>query len=174
MQETWKDVPDYDGFYQVSNTGKIKSYHKPTNNKSGGVDGSILYQGVNQKGYKVCYLCKNGVTKNITVHRVVALTYIPNPENKPQVNHINGIRDDNRPENLEWATCQENIQAAFDTGLKSNAGEKNNRSIFTNHQINKIRQSVDNRFMTVKQMAKYYRTSYNTMWKAVKKNYQKI
>ena len=95
MEEIWKEIAGTDGKYMVSNTGKVK------NTKTG----LFLKQASNHKGYSMVTLGK-GKTK--TVHRLVAETFIPNPDNKPCVDHINTQRDDNRVENLRWVTYSEN------------------------------------------------------------------
>lgn len=111
MVEIWKDVKDFEGLYQVSNLGRIRSYFRE------GTKGGIIKQFIINRYPKV-HIFKDGVGKFIYTHRLVALAFIPNPENKLQINHINGNKYDNRAINLEWATSQENLQHAIDTGLR--------------------------------------------------------
>jgi hypothetical protein len=107
--EIFKDIEGYDGLYQVSNLGRVKSFNK---NKKG----KLLTPTFNRKGYTMVHL-SGDVNKNITIHRLVAQAFLPNPENKPQVNHINGVKHDNRCENLEWNTPSENLLHAHRIGL---------------------------------------------------------
>lgn len=114
MEEIWQDiviekngiVHDYTGLYQVSNKGRVRSLRR----------GKIISQGTNRGYYRV-QLYKNGERNDFQVQRLVATAFIPNPENKPEVNHINENKLDNRVENLEWVTHEENV----------NHGTRNNR-----------------------------------------------
>ena len=122
MEEIWKDVKDYEGLYQISNLGRIKSLPKKTNNQYSNIE-IIMKQPLQGIGYYSIQLRKDKKFKTLMVHRLLSEVFIPNPENKKQVNHINGIKSDNRLENLEWVTSSENMKHAFRTGLKSNHGE---------------------------------------------------
>lgn len=100
--ETWKDIEDFEG-YQISNLGRVKSlnYHRTKRER-------ILQQNINKVGYCVVHLCKNGKCHTFAVHRLVAIAFIANPNEKPQVNHLDECKTNNCVENLEWATAKEN------------------------------------------------------------------
>ena len=110
-EEVWKDIKGYENLYQVSNLGRIKSLGRRSINKNGHIYYSkekILKSTLTSHKYKVIGLYKNRKSKQAYIHRLIAEYFIPNPENKPHINHKNGIRHDNRIENLEWVTCYEN------------------------------------------------------------------
>ena len=115
MKEQWKDIKGYKGYYQVSNLGRIKSLSRmicrPKNGKWLTKD-KILKQ-YTRNGYKTIILLKNKIRKDFLVHRLVGLAFIPNIENKPEINHKDGIKHNNNIENLEWVTKSENHLHAF-------------------------------------------------------------
>lgn len=109
----WKDIPGYEGYYQASIDGSIRSVTRIINSENNTVRrGKGLKIHLGSDGYVHCMLSKQGQSNLYAVHRLVALTFIPNPENKPQVNHKDGNKKNNKVENLEWATRSENMQHA--------------------------------------------------------------
>lgn len=102
--EIWKDIEGYEGLYQVSNEGRVKSLGNEASRKE-----KILKYGINRSGYKYVTLCKNNTSILKKVYRLVAETFIPNPEGKPCVDHINTIKTDDMVCNLRWCTQKENM-----------------------------------------------------------------
>ena len=127
MEEIWKDIEDYEG-YQVSNFGRVRSLDR-YNSRGYWIKGCILKPIMDKKGYLTVGLSKNNHIKSFKVHRLVALHFIPNIENKPEIDHINTIKTDNRVENLRWVTPKENSNNPLSIMTKSESkkGIKNNR-----------------------------------------------
>lgn len=119
MIEVWKDISGYEGVYQVSNLGRVKSLARTRNGRWGNklpVPEIILKQKKNRGGY-MCVHLRTNKESHPTVHRLVAIAFIENPENKQTVNHLDGCKTNNIVENLEWATISENTKHAIETGL---------------------------------------------------------
>ncbi len=166
IKEIWKDIAGYEGYYQASNLGHIRSlsrsfnYNRTTcgttpqtifNNRRG----AIIKQSYNHKGYLGFDLNKGGNRWHVISHRIIARTFIPNPENKPEVNHKNGIKDDNRVINLEWVTTSENARHSFDVlKRKARNGERINTAKLTEPQIITIR--IWASFKPITEIARYF------------------
>lgn len=119
--EVWKDISGYEGFYKVSNLGRVMSLK----------NARVLIEQNNGTGYMRVALSKNGVTKAIYIHRLVAMAFCENPQNKPCVNHIDYDRRNNAASNLEWCTPKENTSHSIEhfygqknSSKTSNTGEK--------------------------------------------------
>lgn len=110
MEEIWKDIEGYEGQYQVSTLGRVRSVERQVRKWNGfkTIRESFLKQKLGKNGYVQVTLCKDGRMKTYLVHRLVAKAFIPNPQNNPQIDHINTIKTDNRVENLRWVTRKEN------------------------------------------------------------------
>jgi hypothetical protein len=141
--EVWLDIKGYDGHYQVSSFGRVKSLARLVecrkdvfvNKKE-----KFLSDWDCGKGYRKVKLSKDGVEKSIRVHRLVAETFLSNPEAKSEVNHINGIKNDNRVENLDWCTSSENTIHALNNKLKiSQKGSEHGMSKLTENDVLEIR-----------------------------------
>jgi hypothetical protein len=123
VNEVWKDIEDYPN-YQISNFGRVKSKERITNVGIKNVkeikrEERILKLFHNKKGYAQTILYRDKKPHPVKIHRLVANAFIPNPENKPQVNHIDGDKNNNRIDNLEWCTQTENIQHSYKVGLRN-------------------------------------------------------
>lgn len=116
MREVWKPIEGYEGLYEVSNFGRIKSLRRDVaipNQRLGTVGYRTYPERIkpcvkNRYGYYQVTLSKEAKSRTFRVHRLVALAFIPNPDNKPYINHIDGNKKNNRIENLEWCTASEN------------------------------------------------------------------
>lgn len=126
--EDWKPVKGFEGWYEISNMGNIRSVtrliqHKPDRftdkGKSQLNDGKPIKQSLNNKGYYCVLLWRNSKAYKRYIHRLIAEVFIPNDGNKKEVNHVDGNHQNNSIENLEWCTKMENMHHAFNTGLIS-------------------------------------------------------
>lgn len=122
MEEIWKDIKDYEGLYQVSNLGRVKSlktykYTKKTNSCKEILRIRILRSALEKSGYKIVVLTKNKIRTTKKVHRLVAETFISNPNNYKCVNHIDGNKLNNSVNNLEWITNSNNTIHAYKNNL---------------------------------------------------------
>lgn len=116
MNEVVKEIKGFNGKYIISNTGEVKNV----------VTNKILTPGTTKFGYKRVNLrTPEGKCKSYFIHRLVAMNFIPNPNNYPEVNHIDCDRTNNNVNNLEWVNREQNIRHSFRTGNKSNKGIKN-------------------------------------------------
>ena len=111
QKEIWKEISGYEGYFEVSNLGNFRSKDRVIRYKDNGTrlyPGKLLKTETIVEGYQRIVLMKEAIKKRYMCHRLVAQEFVPNPDNKPYVNHINGNKADNRAENLEWVTQSEN------------------------------------------------------------------
>lgn len=156
--EIWRDIPGYDGLYQVSNCGRVKSFQLGNER--------ILKLRKIVDGYVVVHLCQKRICKNFLVHRLVAEAFLPNPDNKSDVNHKDGDKCNNCLENLEWVTRSENVRHTIKTGRrKITTGIDSPRAKLTAEQVHYIREFYkprDKKF-GAKPLAKRFNVSISTI-----------
>ena len=170
MKEEWKPIKGYEGLYEVSNCGRVKSLAKKVG--KGKREERILKSYSNKKGYLMIGLCKNSKERGYLVHRLVAEAFIPNPENKPQINHINGCKDCNIISNLEWVNNSENQLHAVKNGLKPTKRVKQysleGKYIRTWDSIREIERELGLKHQNVSKCCKkqkWYKTAGGYIWK---------
>lgn len=113
MAEIWKDIPDFEGYYQVSNLGRVRSVDRYVKGRNNGIvlrKGKLLSPKTSNKGYLETTLMKEGKYYFKRVHQLVASTFLPNPNSYKSINHINEIKTDNRVSNLEWCSDRYNVE----------------------------------------------------------------
>lgn len=145
--EIWRDIKGYEGCYQVSNMGRVKSLSRVivrSDGQSITVKERILSESKNDRGYYGVRISKNGKQSTPKIHSLVANAFIPNPQNLKEVNHKDGNKKNNYVDNLEWSTRSHNIKHAFDNGLNTTVGENNPRSVLTELDVVNIRDRRDN------------------------------
>ena len=138
--EEWKNIPEFEG-YQISNIGRVRSIDRFSGNRKGIIKGKELVQTSNKRRYLEVRLFKNNKSTAKVIHRLVANAFIPNPESKPQVNHIDGNKLNNRVDNLEWMSNSENQKHAYSLGLQpSRAGENNSKAKLTDKDVTLLKE----------------------------------
>lgn len=159
----WKDINNYIGYFQVSNLGDIKSCRRKVSRKLNTFhikEESIKKQRLNKFGYLTVYLSINKKYRHFFVHRLVCENFVgPRPSEKHFVNHINGIKTDNRASNLEWVTVSENLKHAFRLGLMCQKGENHATLKLNNKKVLEIFNSSE----SVEYLANKYKVSAGTI-----------
>lgn len=165
----WRDVPGYAGYYQVSNTGRVKSLDR-IENWSGFKrprKGRVLKLRVDKYGYNTVLLMRDGKAKHFTVHKLVALCFIgPAEGSQQQINHKDGDKRNNSPCNLEWCSVKENVSHSWATGLSSKqCGKRHHASI----PVVAIKDASRIEFDCIRACAEDLKVSVPAVWAALRR-----
>ncbi len=164
VMSLFNEIPGYEGYYEIDRKGSVRSIKRVIKTEKGNItiNSKNIKPRNNNNGYLEIRLSKDGKTKTKFIHRLLAMTYINNINNKPEVNHINGTKLDNRLDNLEWVTKSENMQHAYKTGLIRPKGIK---------VIDKV---TGEEFTSIKLAAKKRNINYQTMQRHLSGKVQKV
>lgn len=183
MEEIWKDIVGYEGYYAVSNLGSVKTFDREIRYKYKSkirvdfLKSRILKPQKHRNSYlSVTLYNADRKSKQFNIHRLVAEAFVDNPHSKKEVNHINGIKTDNRAENLEWVTRSENAKHYISLGLfKPKFGESNHSSVLTQKQADEIRKEYAKGGISQSELSKKFKVCQSTISVIVQnKRYNKI
>ena len=175
MKERWLDVLNFEGLYQVSNLGNVRSLQK--SKKHSKKDSILLRPNKTRYGYNHVVLTKGDKKCDFLVHRLVAAAFIQNPENKPCVNHKDSDKTNNNVNNLEWCTHKENIRHAIDSNrmdwTKAKRGSEHGMAILNEEKVLAIKRAL--KFKTIKEVSIIFDISYNLTYMIAKeKNWKHV
>lgn len=139
--EVWRDIPGYEGFYQASSLGRVRSVPRYVNGPRGKpifLKGRIMRPAVGPNGYLHFVASKHGEVTTISVHRAVAMAFIANDNAMPVINHKNGNKLENYPSNLQWVSSSDNNEHALDVGLRKDVGERSFHAKLSMGDVKKI------------------------------------
>ena len=154
MTEIWKNVKGYEGIYQVSNLGRVKSLDR-FGSDDRKLKGKLIKCGVNVAGYKFVILRKDNESKNIMIHRLVAWAFLSNENDLSDVNHKDGNKQNNCMGNLEWCTRSYNLKHALKIGLVNNQCKIRRKVHIVGNDIDKV-------FSTIQESCKFF--GYSKSW----------
>lgn len=177
MEEVWRNIPNYEGIYEVSNRGKIRvlprirlGFSYKTNKKTWRHYKGKLLKPSFMGNYLCVVLTKGGLKRTMAIHRAVALAFLPNPENKLNINHIDFNTSNNKVENIEWCTQFENIHHTINNHRSKYAeGENAGHSKFTNIQIPEIKRMKLSGY-SQRIIAEYYDVNQSTICRIINNN----
>lgn len=171
MEEVWKGIPGYEQYYEASSIGNVRRIKRSLKNR--GMLNKHLSKCISGNGYLAVSLFSEGKPKRLFyIHRLVAATFIDNPENKKEVNHKNGIKTDNTIANLEWVTAKENTRHSLQMGFKDQSntwGENHPKALLNTEKVKCILFEWENGERDIKKIATQYRVSKKAIEKVVKR-----
>lgn len=144
MKEIWKDIEGFEGIYQISNLGQVKSLEKIDRCPNGGLftRPEIIMKQSDSDGYKRVQLYKDGKSKQKLIHRLVCEHFVENPENKSEVHHIDFDKSNNYYLNLRWSTSKENVNYTVEAGRKHNLSNNHHNAKITLNEAIKIKEMI--------------------------------